>query len=95
MNMYAMKEGTEKHYGAGYNVMSIYKDRLDANTLITTPNSDVIYGIGFLNLAKDGPMVLDVPPNLQALIDDFWHRAIEGPKIDGRQYLADIGLRVR
>ncbi len=92
MNMYGMKEGTEKHFGKGYNVMSIYKDRLDANTIITTPNSDVIYGIGFLDLAKDGPIVLDVPPNLQALIDDMWHRAIEGPTVEGKKYLADIGL---
>lgn len=59
--------------------MSIWKQRLDANTLITTPNSDAIYGVGFLDLAKDGPMVIDAPPNLQALIDDFWHRPIEGP----------------
>lgn len=92
MNMYAMKEGAASSYGEGYNVVSIWKDRLDAKTLITTPNSDVIYGVGFLDLAKDGPMVIEAPPKLQALIDDFWHRPIEGPTIDGRTYYADIGL---
>uniref|UniRef100_UPI003F6CA0C8 DUF1254 domain-containing protein n=1 Tax=Pseudomaricurvus sp. TaxID=2004510 RepID=UPI003F6CA0C8 len=92
INMYAMKEGAAKNFGEGYEVMAIWKQRIDANAIITTPNSDVIYGMGFLDLAKDGPMVLDVPPKLQALIDDFWHRPIEGPKIDGRQYYADIGL---
>ncbi len=92
MNMYAMKESSEKDFGAGYEIMSIYKDRLNAKTIITTPNSDVIYGIGFLDLAKDGPMVIDAPPMLQALIDDMWHRAIEGPTINGHKYLADIGL---
>lgn len=91
INMYAMKEAAEKTYGQGYNVMSIWKKRLDANTQITTPNSDVIYGIGFLDLAKEGPMVVDAPPNLQAILDDFWQRPIEGPKIDGHQYLGDVG----
>jgi len=40
-----MKYGSEKTFGAGYNVLPIWKDRLSAKTLITTPNSDVIYAI--------------------------------------------------
>ena len=92
VNMYAMKEGQAKTFGEGYNVMAIFENRLKANTIITTPNSDVIYGIGFLDVGKDGPMVIDAPPMLQALIDDFWHRPIEGPEIDGVKYYADIGL---
>ncbi|MCK5681658.1 DUF1254 domain-containing protein, partial [bacterium] len=91
-NMSAMKEGQAKLLGEGYNVFAIFEKRLKANTLIATPNSDVIYGIGFLDLGKDGPMVIDAPPMMQALIDDFWHRAIEGPEIDGIKYFADIGL---
>jgi hypothetical protein len=75
-----------------YNVLAIFENRLKAHTLITTPNSDVIYGLGFLDLGKDGPMVIDAPPMLQALIDDFWHRPIDGPEIDGVKYAADIGL---
>ncbi|MBT8363729.1 MAG: DUF1254 domain-containing protein, partial [Deltaproteobacteria bacterium] len=92
VNMYAMKEGQAKTFGEGYNVFAVFEKRLKANTIITTPNSDVIYGIGFLDLAKDGPMIIEAPPKLQALIDDFWHRPIEGPEIDGIKYLADIGL---
>jgi hypothetical protein len=41
-----MKEGSEKVFGKGHNVLPIFKDRLNAKTLITTPNSDVIYGLG-------------------------------------------------
>jgi len=92
VNMYAMKEGQAKVFGEGYNVLAIFENRLKARTLITTPNSDVIYGIGFLDLGKDGPMVIEAPPRLQALIDDFWHRPIEGPEIDGVKYFADIGI---
>ena len=92
VNMYAMKEGQEKTFGEGYNVLTIFEKRLKSNTLITTPNSDVIYGLGFLDLGKDGAMVIEAPPMLQALINDYWHRAIEGPEIDGVKYYADIGL---
>ena len=65
VNMFAMKEGQAKTFGEGYQVLAIFEKRLKPNTLITTPNSDVIYGIGFLDLSKDGPMVIDAPPMLQ------------------------------
>jgi hypothetical protein len=45
LNMYGMKEGSEKVFGKGYNVLPIFKQRLNAKTLITTPNSDVIYAL--------------------------------------------------
>ena len=92
VNMYAMKEGLGKVSGDGYNVMSVFENRLKPNTIITTPNSDVIYGLGFADLSKSGPLVLDASSNLQALLDDFWHRPLVGPNIGGRQYLGDVGI---
>src|SRR5215472_7619426 len=41
LNTLGMKNGSEKQFGAGYNVLPIWKKRLDAKTLVTTPNSDV------------------------------------------------------
>ncbi|MBY8855427.1 DUF1214 domain-containing protein [Nocardia sp. CA2R105] len=52
----------------------------------------MIYGLGFADLSETGPLVIDAPPRLQALLDDFWHRPLTGPSIDGHQYLGDIGL---
>ena len=43
--MYGMKDASEKIFGAGYNVLPIFKDRLNAKTLVTTSNADVIYAI--------------------------------------------------
>lgn len=93
LNMYGMKEGSEAKFGKAYNVLPIFKKRLDAKTLITTPNSDVIYGLGYLDLKEDGPMVIEVPPGLQGIIDDFFQRPIpsEG-EIDGRKWAGDVGL---
>jgi hypothetical protein len=92
VNMYAMKEGLGKTFGEGYNIISVFQNRLKPNTVITTPNSDVIYALGFADLDKTGPLVLDVPPMLQGLLDDYWHRPLTGPNINGIQYLGDIGF---
>jgi len=94
LNMCGMKEGSEKTFGKGYNIPPIFKKRLDAKTLITTPNSDVIYALGYLDLKEDGPIVIEVPPGLQGIIDDFWQRPIpsEGP-IDGKTWSGDVGLQ--
>ncbi|UXP30715.1 DUF1254 domain-containing protein [Reichenbachiella agarivorans] len=93
VNMYAMKEGLGKTFGEGYNVISVFEKRLKPQTIITTPNSDVIYALGFADLSKTGPLVLDVPPMLQGLLDDFWHRPLEGPeRPDGTRFLGDIGF---
>jgi hypothetical protein len=93
LNMYAMKEGSEKIFGKGYNVLPIFKERLNAKTLITTPNSDVIYALGYLDLNEDGPIVVEVPPGLQGILDDFWQRPIPSQgEIDGRHWSGDVGL---
>jgi len=93
INMYGMKEGSEKTFGRGYNVLPIFKDRLNAKTLITTPNSDVIYALGYLDLKDDGPMVIEVPPGLQGILDDFRQRPIRSEgKIDGKDWAGDVGL---
>jgi hypothetical protein len=44
INTLGMKVGSEKVFGAGYNVQPVWKKRLDAKTLVTTPNSDVTTG---------------------------------------------------
>ena len=50
INTLGMKVGSEKVFGVGYNVLPIWKKRLDAKTLITTPNSDVIHAMGYVDL---------------------------------------------
>ena len=76
MALWAMKKGSEAQFGEGSNVFPIWKDRLSAETIVSTPNSDVIYGMGYLDLKKDGPTVIEVPPKLQGILDDFWHRPL-------------------
>jgi hypothetical protein len=92
INTYGMKEGSEGKFGAGYNVLPVFKKRLNAKTLITTPNSDVIYALSYVDVGKDGPLVFEAPEGLQGMFLDVWQRAITGPTLDGKTYLGDIGL---
>jgi hypothetical protein len=89
INTLGMKVGSEKTFGAGYNVLPIWKKRLDAKTLVTTPNSDVIYAMSYVDLGKDGPIVFEAPPQLQGILLDFWQRPIP---VDGGKFFGDIGL---
>src|SRR5262245_24531653 len=92
INTYGMKDGSEAQFGAGYNVLPVFKKRLDAQTLITTPNSDVIYALSYVDVGKDGPLVFEAPPGLQGMFLDVWQRPTTGPTLDGKTYLGDIGL---
>jgi hypothetical protein len=89
VNTLGMKAGSEKVFGAGYNVLPIWKKRLDAKTLVTTPNSDVIYAMGYVDLGIDGPLVFEAPPNLQGILLDVWQRPIP---VDGGRFFGDVGL---
>ena len=92
INTLGMKVGSEKTFGAGYNILPVWKKRLDARTLVTTPNSDVIYAMSYLDVGRDGPMVFEAPPGLQGILLDFWQRPIPGPTIDGAAFFGDVGL---
>jgi hypothetical protein len=89
INTLGMKNGSETAFGTGYNVLPVWKKRLDAKTLVTTPNSDVIYAMSYVDLGKDGPLVFEAPPNLQGILLDFWQQPIP---VDGGKFFGDVGL---
>ncbi len=89
INTLGMQVGSEKAFGAGYNVLPIWKERLDAKTLVTTPNSDVLYAMSYVDLGKDGPLVMEAPPGLQGILLDYWQRPIP---VDGGKFFGDVGL---
>jgi hypothetical protein len=93
LNTLGMKDGSEQKFGAGYNVLPIWKDRLDAKTLITTPNSEVLYAMSYADLGETGPLVFDAPPRMQGILLDFWQRPIPGPKLGPSKIFAgDVGF---
>ncbi len=92
LNVLGMKTGSEKLFEAGYNVLPVWKNRVDAKALVTTPNSDVIYAMSYLDLGKDGPLVFEAAAGLQGILLDFWQRPLPGPPAPGKDYRGDVGF---
>jgi hypothetical protein len=92
VNMWAMKEGSEKLFGSGYHVLPTWTKRINAKTLVTTPNSDVVYAMGYLDLKQDGPLAVEAPAGVQGMFDDFFQRPLVGPTIEGHTWVGDVGL---
>jgi hypothetical protein len=76
LNTIGMRDGSEAIFGKGYNVLPIWKDRMDSRTWVPTPNADVIYSMSYLDLKETGPLVVAAPPNVIGMFTDFFQRTI-------------------
>jgi hypothetical protein len=87
----AMREGL-RSIGVSNNTVAIFETLMDSRSLFLTGNTESIYTVGWLDLSE-GPLVLETPPNVLGLIDDFWSRHVcdignAGPdEGDGGKYL--------
>jgi hypothetical protein len=76
LNTIGMRDGSEATFGKGYNVLPIWKDRMDSRTWVPTPNADVIYSMSYLDLKETGPLVIAAPANVIGMFTDFFQRTI-------------------
>lgn len=76
LNTIGLRDGSESTFGSGYNILPIWKDRMDSRAWVPTPNADVIYSMSYLDLKKDGPLVISAPPNVIGMFTDFSQRTI-------------------
>lgn len=76
VNIMGMRDGSEKVFGEGYNILPIWKDRMDSRCWVPTPNADVIYSMSYLDLKETGPLVVAAPPNVIGMFTDFFQRTI-------------------
>jgi hypothetical protein len=58
----------------------IHENRVDAKTLLLTPNTQTVTLWAFMDL-KDGPLVVEIPSGVLGLADDAWMR-----------FITDLGL---
>ena len=76
LNVIGLRDGSEAEFGAGYHVLPIWKERMDARVWVPTPNADVIYAMSYLDLAETGPLVVAAPPEVIGMFTDFFQRTI-------------------
>ncbi len=76
LNTIGLRDGSEKAFGAGYNVLPMWKDRMDAKAWVPTPNADIMYSMSYLDLKKTGPLVVAAPPGVIGMFTDFFQRTL-------------------
>ena len=74
----AMREGLQS-IGVSNTTVAIFETLMDSRSLFLTANTESIYTVGWLDLSE-GPLVVETPPNVLGLVDDFWGH-----------YVCDIG----
>lgn len=76
MSFSGFSDGMRSHLMAKHNDFIIFENYLDTKTLALTGNNVTVYAISLIDLAKDGPVVLDIPAGPTAgMIDDGWWRS--------------------
>lgn len=70
------------------NQLVIWETLMDAKTLLLTGNTETVYGLAAIDLKRDGPVVVEVPPKMLGGFSDLWQEQIAGIGPTG----ADKGL---
>ena len=80
----AIQVAAGKDFGMGFNDLGIADSFVDTKSVWLTANNTTIYAFSNIDVGKDGPIVVEVPPGqIVGLIDDFWQRAITDVGLPG------------
>ena len=72
--LYATREGFAT-MGPANQTVCVVESLLDSKSLVLTANSETIYTLVWLD-TKNGPLVVEIPPNVLGMVDDFWQRPV-------------------
>lgn len=81
VSMYFLRKGQAEIGADASNKIAIWDNLMDSKTLLLTGNTSTMYAVGFLDLGKDGPTVIDLPPGMLGVLDDMAFR-----------YMSDLGV---
>jgi hypothetical protein len=93
VSMYHIREGQRDMGATDCNQILLWEQLGDSKSLVLTYNNTSLYTWGFLDLKKDGPTVIEIPPDVLGILDDMYFRYISdmgaaGPdKGKGGKYL--------
>jgi hypothetical protein len=80
-SLVAMRRGVRSIGMTNARVLGHTNPTATSSSYYLTPNTETTYGHLFLDLAADGPTVVEIPPHVLGVLDDFWFR-----------YLTDLGM---
>jgi hypothetical protein len=71
-SLVGMRRGL-REFGPDNQTVAMFNELMDSRSLFLTANTTSVYNFGWLN-TKKGPLVIEVPPKVLGLIDNFWFR---------------------
>jgi hypothetical protein len=71
LSINALREGQASAGCAASNQVCIFDTLMDSKSLFLTGNTSTMYAVGFLDLKKDGPTVVDLPRRMLGILDDM------------------------
>ena len=76
VSTYHIREGQRDMGATECNQILIWEQLGDSKSLVLTYNNTSLYTWGFLDLKKDGPTVIEIPPDVLGILDDMYFRYI-------------------
>ena len=80
VSTYSLLQGSRDMNAVNSNQILIWEQLADSKVLVLTFNNTSLYTWGFLDLEKDGPTVIEIPPDVLGILDD-----------GDMRYLSDMG----
>ena len=81
LSVNALREGQAAMGADACHKICIWDSLMDSKTILLTGNTSTMYAVGFLDLVKDGPTVVDLPQGMLGILDDM-----------AFQYMVDLGV---
>ncbi|MBO9540175.1 DUF1254 domain-containing protein [bacterium] len=76
LHMLSMRDALQGAFGQGFEILPLWPQGTGASTKLGQAQAGSIQGMGFLDLKREGPLVLQVPPRVQGTLTDFWQRPL-------------------
>lgn len=84
-SMEALRVGHEKMGLTSSNQVMLFDDLMDSNPLFLTGNTDTVYASAFLDLERDGPTVVEIPPGMgPTTVNDAFFRFVTDMGVVGQ-----------
>jgi hypothetical protein len=72
----ALRVANKADWNVDFNMVGMVDQFTEPNVEALTANNTTIYAVSFVDLTRDGPVVVDSPSGAYGVIDDYWQRPI-------------------
>jgi hypothetical protein len=72
----SLRLANKRDWGVDYNGVGVVNKFTSPAVIALTGNSTTIYAASFIDLERDGPVVVDSPPAAYGVVDDYWQRPV-------------------